>query len=496
MSGRLLQKLRKWRDKEAKRRGTDDYRVLQNRSLEEIAKTKPDNKQELLEVYGIAETKYNKYGDKLLKMVSGTDGGQQEEEAPISVSAYLTKINDLISEHTARVKGEVVEYDIRENYLFFTIKDEESEAAMQCFMWRREYDVSDVALEEGLEIAVTGVPEIYKPNGRFTFRAATLELVGEGALKKAYDKLKAKLDEAGLFAEEAKQDLPAFPQTIGLITSKESDAYHDFLANLGNFGFSVQFFPSRVQGAKSVTDLIEALDYFADNESALDALVITRGGGGNLEVLQAFNNEAVVKKLSDLDIPVITGIGHERDVPLAAMAADVSVSTPTACAEILHKSWETLAQRIQQLEDRLIRSQELLFTNRRRHVERLTNNLENQLETILTSFRKVVSRLTGNLQTVGHRLKRQKQLMAQLSKELISAYQSRLDTVENTLDTLTDQLKRVDPQRRLDQGYSIVRGEEGVVSSIDDVGRDADISVQVSDGIINANANTTHANND
>jgi len=150
MSGKLLQELISWRDKEASRRGVEKYRVLQNKSLQEIAETQPETKEELLEIYGIAEKKYDSYGQEILDIIADDQAEQSDPDEPITVGQFLTQINQALRDHTSRVSGEVVEFDIRDNYLFFTIKDPEAEASMQCFMWRKHYDVSDVDLEEGL----------------------------------------------------------------------------------------------------------------------------------------------------------------------------------------------------------------------------------------------------------------------------------------------------------------------------------------------------------
>jgi exodeoxyribonuclease VII large subunit len=542
MSGKLLQELISWRDKEASRRGVEKYRVLQNKSLQEIAETQPETKEELLEIYGIAEKKYDSYGQEILDIIADDQAEQSDPDEPITVGQFLTQINQALRDHTSRVSGEVVEFDIRDNYLFFTIKDPEAEASMQCFMWRKHYDVSDVDLEEGLEVAVEGQPEVYKPNGRFTFRAQVIEFVGEGALKKAYEKLKAKLQEAGLFANERKQSLPAFPQSVGLITSRESDAYHDFLANLGSFGFSVQFYPSRVQGAKAVKDLLEALDYFADTDD-VDAVVITRGGGGNLEVLQAFNNEAVVKKLANLDIPVIVGIGHEQDEPLASLAADQAVSTPTACADLLNRPWNKLTQRIEHFQTHLFREYQQVLYKTSQRIASATQALESHMETTFLSFDAVINTLQEALQRLEYRLRASRERMRQLGSDLFAEYQKGLTTVGNKLgkqadqmegrlqavahtladskkqinryqstlvdtyqdslkttqtriETYADQLKRVDPKRRLEQGYSIVSVDGEVIKEVNDVAVDNDIDIQVADGTIGAHVTNTSSDND
>lgn len=495
MSAELLQRLRTWRDKRARQRGVENYRILQNQSLSEIAEKKPETKEALLEIHGIADKKYDRYGEEILRIIRDQDEETNTGE-PVSVAAFLQEVNDTLADKSQRVGGEVVEFDICDNYLFFTVKDPKADASMQCFMWRRDYELSDVTLAEGLEVAVEGVPEVYKPNGRFTFRTSVIELVGEGALKQAYEKRKAKLAEAGLFADEQKQDLPAFPQSVGLITSRESDAYHDFLANLGSFGFSIQFYPSRVQGAKAVKGLLEALNYFAGAADRIDTVVITRGGGGNLEVLQAFNNEAVVKKLASLDMPIITGIGHEQDEPLASLAADVSVSTPTACAEILNRPWHSLAQKIQHTQTQLIRTYNNQLTQTHSRINSLTQALEGHMETTFLSFADTVNTLRNGLQSIHHRLQDQRRHAQQLVRRLFRRYQSDLSTVKTKLDTYTDQLHRVDPKRRLEQGYSIISQAGEVVTSIADITTGSDIDIQVADGTIDARVTNTSSNND
>ena len=138
---------------------------------------------------------------------------------PYTIGAYLNFLNGEFRRYEARVKGEISSLDIRDTYLFFSLKDKNGEGLLSCFMWRRNYDIAGVDLEIGMEIIVDGHPEIYAPSGRFNFRVSTVELVGEGALKKAYEELKKKLEREGLFAAEKKKQIPEFPRPIRLITS-------------------------------------------------------------------------------------------------------------------------------------------------------------------------------------------------------------------------------------------------------------------------------------
>jgi exodeoxyribonuclease VII large subunit len=186
-----------------------------------------------------------------------------------------------------------------------------------------------------MEVIVEGTPSIYIPNGRFNFGVNTIELVGEGALKMAYDKLKKKLDSEGLFDIERKKLIPELPERIGLITSETGAVIHDFLTNIGKYGFKIKFFNSRVEGQLAIKDLLSAIEYFEDKD--IDVLVIIRGGG-SLESLQAFNNEVLIRKIADFEKPVICGIGHDKDVPLCALVADLLVSTPTAVTTVLNRS--------------------------------------------------------------------------------------------------------------------------------------------------------------
>src|SRR3989338_369379 len=262
-----------------------------------------------------------------------------EQLEHVSVSDYLETINDGLKNFDARVLGEVTEVQLYpgRTYLFFKVKDKEDEALMTCFMWKRDYTLSGVDLEPGLEIIVSGFPEIYKPSGRFSFRARAVEHVGEGKLKKAYDELKARLEKEGLFSPTRKRPLPNLPQKIGLITSKDGAVIGDFQVNLGNFGFKVLFVDSRVEGQLAVSELLGAIRTLKKQD--IEILVLVRGGG-SLESLLPFNNEALVREVAAFPVPVLVGVGHEKDISLVGLAADQMVSTPTAAAEALNDSWQ------------------------------------------------------------------------------------------------------------------------------------------------------------
>jgi len=196
-------------------------------------------------------------------------------------------------------------------HVYFSLKDEKDGALINCIIWKSRYAVYGVELKEGVKIIASGYPEIYAPSGRISFIAETIELAGEGALKKAYEKLKKKLAAEGLFEEERKRPLPKYPEKIGVVTSRQGAVLADFLNNLGKFGFKIKMIDSRVEGQLAVADLLLSIKSFQKQD--IDALVIIRGGG-SLESHLAFNNEMLVRAIADFPVPVIAGIGHHTRV--------------------------------------------------------------------------------------------------------------------------------------------------------------------------------------
>src|SRR3989344_6216255 len=346
----LRRELYAWRDNEAAKRGVELFRVLPNNALDEIVRSLPRTKDELIAIKGIKEAKFREYGQAILHMIeeykhlavlppSVYQGVSKaaDEKAVFTVSTYLDIVNRELSRLSARVRGAVTSFKFQGNALYMGIKDPEDESVLSVFMWNADFVTAGITLLQGMEVLVEGRSEIYKPSGRFNFRAHTIELVGEGALKKAYDLLKKKLDAEELFALERKKPLPEYPERIGLITSKTGAVIHDFCNNLGKYGYHISFYDSRVEGQAAVKDLLAAIRHFKNEP--IEALVIVRGGG-SLESLQAFNNEHVVRAIAEFPKPTIVAIGHDKDVPLAQLVADAAPSTPTACTILLNHSWD------------------------------------------------------------------------------------------------------------------------------------------------------------
>jgi exodeoxyribonuclease VII large subunit len=168
---------------------------------------------------------------------------------PLSVSDFVEVLNNSLRQLTCSVVGEISELTVSaRGHVYFTIKDNEKDASLPCTMWASKYAYSGVKLEKGMEVQVTGKPEFYAPFGKLSFISNQLELVGEGALKKAYDKLKLQLEKEGVFSNEKKRPIPDFVKTIGVVTSSKGAVIHDFSNNLGKNGFEVKIMHTNVEG--------------------------------------------------------------------------------------------------------------------------------------------------------------------------------------------------------------------------------------------------------
>ena len=271
----------------------------------------------------------------------------QNRDKIFGVYEYIELLNVALEAEEVKIIGEISQIKkATSGHVYFSLKDAGGTAVIDGIIWKGVYAKLGYDIEIGMQIIANGHPQVYAPTGRFSFITSYLTLSGEGTLKKAYELLKNKLEREGAFSIERKKILEELPQRIGVISSKEGAVIHDFLNNLGNFGFEIIFMDSRVEGSQAVPSLIEAVEIMQSEK--IDALVIIRGGG-SLESLQAFNNELLIKKILDFKVPVIAGIGHDADIPLLALVSDYMTSTPTAAAHLLNRSWEMARAKFDQI---------------------------------------------------------------------------------------------------------------------------------------------------
>jgi exodeoxyribonuclease VII large subunit len=502
----IRQVLYAWRDQEAAKRAVELFRILPNSALDEIVKALPRTKEELTAIKGIKDAKYHLFGKTILGIIDeyapavgarpasapdemhsfadlapGTP--QKEEESVYSVGAYLDIVNNALWRLSARVKGEVTSVKFQGSAVYMGIKDARDESVMNVFMWTSDYALAGIEIAEGLEVIVEGKSEIYKPSGRFNFRAHSIELVGEGALKKAYDVLKKKLDAEGVFAVERKRTLPEYPERIGLITSKTGAVIHDFLNNLGKFGFKVRLTDARVEGASAIRDILAAIAYFKDQP--IDALVIVRGGG-SLESLQAFNNELVVRAIAEFPKPVLCAIGHDKDVPLAQLAADYAPSTPTACTAILNYSWAAAVGELNIIERDLMRNLGDRLWEIRSELQHAQTDLSENFAKLFMIFRTASESVRAYVPMLDVALVQAKKDSEEAIRQASARYYTALQAMNETLKRFGVELETHNPLRQLKLGYSILSQGGKVLRSV--AGRRAGehFEARLADGTLSA----------
>jgi exodeoxyribonuclease VII large subunit len=495
MFERALQKLTIWRNQTAKQEGVDLFRVLPNKTLEDLARTMPKNKEELVQIKGIKEAKFQKYGREILAILESETGENNEKIAEklvtkidvkkaskiLSVSEFLDNVNSELSKLGARIQGEVTSVDFRDRVIYFGLKDKSGESMMNCFIFRYQYEILGVKLEEGIEIIVEGSPEVYKPYGRLSLKTNTIELRGEGALKKEYELLKKKLESEGFFDAINKKEAPFLPKRIGLITSREGAAIGDFTTNIGQYGFEIKFINSSVEGKKAIFELIEALKFF-QKYSKIDVLVIIRGGG-SLESLQAFNNEALIRESKKIKVPIICGVGHDRDISLLSLSADISVSTPTAAAEFIKSLWRKEIDKLQYYENNIFNSfdRELSFYNQ--NILGLGTIIRNNFQQILEGVDDICRDfIKSSLRKIEIGILEKGEQVENIKYDIRHRFEKTLVNTESEIEKIENIIRLNNPMRQLRLGYSIVSKEGLGIKSVEEIRKDDIIKIRFVDG--------------
>lgn len=412
------------------------------------------------------------------------------EQPAISVSQFLGLVNQTlrtIPSETFAIEGEIADFRVSQGkWVNFDLKDEEVEVKVPCFMTTFQLGVP---IESGMRVRVTGYPKVFERFGKFSLNVETVLPVGEGALAKAYALLKAKLAAEGLFDLGRKRSLPAFSEVIGLITSKEAAAYGDFLRILSNRmgGLKILHANVHVQGQYAVDEICQAFNAF--NQLPVTerpgVIVLTRGGG-SLEDLHAFNDERVARAVFSSAVPVVVGVGHERDESLCDFVADVRASTPSNAAEWVSPDRRELLRHVTHIEDRMI---ERLLNSLRTYqvrIERSTMLFErafigvgNRLRAAENSLAHAFDRFRLSLVATREHIERREQIIERV-------YRLGLERVLSRLGMLQRVLESVNPARVLERGYVIVRNAAGVVQDSTTLAAGDRLSLQFARGKIEA----------
>ena len=374
-----------------------------------------------------------------------------------TVSEYIEFLNNVLLSCEAKIEGEVNQVKkSSKGHVYFSIKDSNN-SVLDCVIWNYYYRICGIDLEEGMHVVLSGIPNIYAPSGRLSFKASLIELVGAGALKKQYEELKKKLEKEGVFDRQLK--LKDYPKNIGVITSKHGAVIHDFLNNLGKYNFKIEFIDSRVEGVEAIEDLMYSIKTFKKRK--IDCLIVMRGGGAK-NSFDVFNNEAIIKEIIDYPCPIISGLGHHEDEPLFALASDYSVSTPTAVCHLLNSSWDELIHKID-------KSEQYIFEK----YNNLLKNIEHKIEKVSNVFN-----------IFENELRDKKLFIDDLRKDLIKSFSLNIKETKEKINYLEKEVNYNNPKRQLKLGYSILRKNDKIIKSIDEVNNEDLIDLEVLDGII------------
>jgi len=477
---KLYELLRQKRNEVAKESDVKPYMILHNSVLTEIAEKKPETVEELAQIKGMGKKRMERYGSFILETINGspdTSVPASDEEKIFSVSEFIDFVNELLVSRRAIVQGEVNQVNPGNGYVFFTLIDKNEDAALNCFVWQNKLDSFGVELKEGLELKVEGFPKIFKRSGKFNFEVEHIGLVGEGALKIAFEALKKKLAGDGYFEPARKKRLPAYTYKIGLITSAFGDAKNDFLTHLGRFGFEIYFYDCRVEGLYAVDEITAAIRWFNENMGDIEALVLTRGGG-SLESLQSFNSETMAKAIFASKIPIITAIGHENNETIADLVADVYASTPTDAARILSDPWRQAHDLLNSHETNITSILKGKYVNALSSLTFFENNfvsavnktisykkerMDSLQRSLVTSFHRIIDKIKSVEKDFLNNWEKLRTKVSTLNQsvnnqeQIFSGETGRwLRGLAESLGDIEQRLKLSDPTGRLRQGYSII----------------------------------------
>ncbi len=369
-------------------------------------------------------------------------------ESALSVSGLTSYIQALLQydEQLQQiwVTGEVSSANRHTSGLFFTLQDPDAKVAISCVVWSSQLDKLIQLPTRGEQLIVLGGIQVYRQRGEYRLNVFQALPAGEGLQALRYRQLRSRLEAEGLFAKERKRQLPTHPQTIAVVTSPQAAAWGDIQRTLKYRypGLHVLFSPAIVQGEQAPPSIVAAIER-VQRDGRAQVLILARGGGA-VEELACFNDERVVRVVATCSIPVITGIGHQRDESLADLVADVCAHTPTAAAE----------QVVPELAS--------LVAEHRHRQQALNDTIQRR---ILTSAEQL-QRLKQRLQhlPIAQQLHRQKQAIASQRHRLSQATSWRLQQATQHCQLLQSKLATLDPKAVLQRGYAVVRQENGAIA--------------------------------
>lgn len=444
----------------------------------------------------------------------------EEETRPLTISELNESVKRELERSFASVwiEGEILDFfDAHSGHWYFTLHDGDSHIKAACYKgtnWRIRFKPFD-----GIQVRVRGKLSLYAPRGEYQILVESLEPVGEGALKVAFEQIKLRLGKDRLFDEEFKRPLPYLPKRVGVVTSPNGAAFHDILNVISRRTktVSIVLIPTRVQGETAPEEIREAVEMANEfNKTAIDRdkidVLIVGRGGGSTEDLWAFNEERLARTIFASQIPVISAVGHEIDFSITDFVADVRAATPSAAAEIVAEREDNIEGFIRQKTQDLLQIIDYKLLNSRTDLQKLA------LSTVFSDFpqcikdwkyeledanERIADALTDKLR---HRAKTLEKLSKRLSPVKLASNlgnkktrlavldQKNLATIKNLIDSKDERLKiemasldALSPLSVLKRGFSVTKNKQGkIVRDIKDIKIGEKVKIQIAKGKIEA----------
>jgi exodeoxyribonuclease VII large subunit len=442
----------------------------------------------------------------------------EEERRPLTISELNEQVKKALERGFSSVwlEGEITNFiAANSGHWYFTLHDGFSQLKAACYI-RNNLRIRFKPFD-GLQVRVRGKLSVYEPKGEYQILVESLQPVGEGALKVAFEQIKAKLAKEGLFDEELKRPLPYFPKRVGVVTSPNGAAFHDILNVLGRRTKTVHItlIPTRVQGETAGEEIEKAIKFankFNEiSDDKFDVLIVGRGGGSS-EDLWAFNEERVARAIRNSKIPVISAVGHEIDFTIADFVADVRAATPSAAAEIVAENEENIEAFIYQRTNDLFQLvnykilqsrsvlQELVLSpvfhefpqkikDWRYEVEDFRDRMETVFSEKLRNGEKRLELLKNRLSPIklATKVSENQTRLALLQQRQLTAIRKVIDSSDEKLKIKMASLDALSPLSVLQRGYSITENEKGeILRDVRQIGIEENVQIRLANGKLKA----------
>lgn len=405
------------------------------------------------------------------------------------------------------IRGEISNFTHHSSgHMYFTLKDKDSR--IKCVMFASQNAKLKFIPRDGTKVLARGAISVFERDGAYQFYAHAMEPDGLGSLYLAYEQLKAKLEEEGLFAQSRKQALPLFPHTVGVITSPTGAAVRDVITTLQRRYpiANILLAPVQVQGEFAAPSIVKAINYMNQIKQC-DVLIVGRGGG-SLEELWAFNEEIVVRAIAESSIPIISAVGHETDFTLSDFVADIRAATPTAAAELAVPNLHDIKSKIKYNHDALTKSMQYKLSHTKQRLQRLVTSpslvepkrivnkyaeridylhmaLKSHLKTKVNKDKAKLSLIDQKLARIHpeHRIKLNHKQIEFMREQLSVSIKKIVTKQSHAFVSLTKQLDALSPLKVMSRGYGLVYDESNtLVKSVKQVEVGTIIQLNVTDG--------------